>query len=49
MKLGHVLKSVTDQKKHDKKSHIYKNCSKNSHPHVFLDNFEKFIGTVITV
>ena len=25
--------------KHDKKSHIYKHGSENSHPHVCLDNF----------
>ena len=29
-----------EEHKHDKKSRIYKHSSENSHPHVWLDNFE---------
>ena len=31
---------IIDHNKRDKKSHIYKHSSENSHPHVGLDNFE---------
>ena len=31
---------IMDHKKHDKKSRIYKHSCENSHPHVWLDNFE---------
>ena len=33
-------KRIIDHNKRDKKSHIYKHSSENSHPHVWLDNFE---------
>lgn len=33
-------KSIIDHNKRDKKSQIYKHCSKNSHPHIWLDNFQ---------
>ena len=31
---------IIDHNKRDKKSHIYKHNSENSHPHVWLDNFQ---------
>ena len=31
---------IIDHNKRDKKSHIYKHSGENSHPHVWLDNFE---------
>ena len=31
---------ITDHNKRDKKSHIYKHSCQNSHPHVWLDNFQ---------
>ena len=31
---------ITDHNKRDKKSHIYKHIGGNSHPQVWLDNFQ---------
>ena len=31
---------IIDHNKRDKKSHIYKHCSENSCPHIWLDNFQ---------
>ena len=31
---------IIDHNKRDKKSHIYKHSNENSHPHVWLDNFQ---------
>ena len=33
-------KRIIDQNKRDKKSHLYKHSSENSHPHVWFDNFQ---------
>ena len=36
----HFEERIIDHNKRDKKSHIYKHSSENSHPHVWLHNFQ---------
>ena len=40
---------IIDHNKYNKKSHILKHSSGNSPPHVWLDNFQKLVGTMETV